>query len=71
MPMNGQPPGAAWEVGPLTRRVVLPPEAEIAVAVGQPVEPATPLAQVPVAAVPVALSSARSWVSGRRRWPST
>ena len=54
--MNGQPPGAAWEVGPLTRRVVLPPGAEIAVAVGQPVEPATPLAHVPAAAVPVALS---------------
>ena len=56
MPMNGQPPGAAWEVGPLTRRVALPPEAEIAVAVGQPVEPATSLAQAPVAVVPVALS---------------
>ncbi len=54
--MNGQPPGAAWEVGPLTRRVALPTEAEIAVAVGQQVEPATPLAHVPVAATPVALS---------------
>ncbi len=54
--MNGQPPGTAWEVGPLTRRVVLPPEAEVAVAVGQPVEPATPIAHVPAAAVPVALS---------------
>ena len=54
--MNGQPPGAAWEVGPLTRRVALPPEAEIAVAVGQQVEPATPLSQVPAAAVPVAVS---------------
>ncbi len=56
MLMNGQPPGAAWEVGPLTRRVVLPPGAEIAVAVGQPVEPATPLAHVPAAAALVALS---------------
>ena len=54
--MNGQPPGTAWEVGPLTRCVALPPEAEVAVAVGQQVEPATPLAQVPAAAVPVALS---------------
>ena len=54
--MNGQPPGTAWEVGPLTRRVALPPEAETAVAVGQPVEPATPLAHVPAAAAPVALS---------------
>ena len=54
--MNGQPPGAAWEVGSLRRRVVLPPGAEIAVAVGERVEPATPLAHVPVAATPVALS---------------
>ncbi len=54
--MNGQPPGTAWEVGPLTRRVALPSEAEAAVAVGQPVEPATPLAHVPVAAASVALS---------------
>ncbi len=54
--MNGQPPGTAWEVGPLTRRVAVPPGAEIAVAVGQPVEPATALAHVPVAAAPVALS---------------
>ena len=54
--MNGQPPGTAWEVGPLTRRVALPPGAEIAVAVGEAVEPATPLAHVPGTAAPVALS---------------
>ncbi len=54
--MNGQPPDTAWEVGPLTRRVALPPGAEIAVAVGAQVEPATPLAYVSAGAAPVVLS---------------
>ncbi|MAG36114.1 MAG: hypothetical protein CL878_07715 [Dehalococcoidia bacterium] len=54
--MNGQPPGTAWEAGHLTRRIVLPPDAEIAVAVGQQVEPATTLAHVPAASTPVVLS---------------
>lgn len=56
--MNGKPPTVSWETGRLTRSVTLPPDAEIVVAVGEQVEPATPLANVSASTDSLTLSLA-------------